>query len=168
MPWWQWCRLCMGRTTQTRPQEGWPGYSSACSWACTLLMAKIHVEPRIWCHSLAGRATCLWAYGLPWTSSPTVVLIAKSRLTLCDPMDCSPPGSCVHGILQARMLERVAISSSRLIFSTQGLNESLLHWQVDSLPQSHLENPSFPIEGINTCPHWSRHIFWKWVCHPCQ
>ena len=33
--------------------------------------------------------------------------------TLCDPMDCSPPGSSVHGILQARILEWVAISSSR-------------------------------------------------------
>ena len=34
-------------------------------------------------------------------------------LTLCDSMDCSPPGSSVHGILQARILEWVAISSSR-------------------------------------------------------
>ena len=33
--------------------------------------------------------------------------------TLCDPMDCSPPGSSVHGIFQARTLEWVAISSSR-------------------------------------------------------
>ena len=33
--------------------------------------------------------------------------------TLCDPVDCSPPGSSVHGILQARILQRVAISSSR-------------------------------------------------------
>ena len=32
-------------------------------------------------------------------------LIAKSSLTLCDPMDCSLPGSSVHGISQARMLE---------------------------------------------------------------
>ena len=32
---------------------------------------------------------------------------------LCDPMDCSPPGSSAHGILQARILEWVAISSSR-------------------------------------------------------
>ena len=31
----------------------------------------------------------------------------------CDPMDCSPPGSSVHGILQARILEWVTISSSR-------------------------------------------------------
>ena len=33
-------------------------------------------------------------------------------LTLCDPMDCSPPGSSVHGISQARILELVAISFS--------------------------------------------------------
>ena len=31
----------------------------------------------------------------------------------CDPMDCSPPGPSVHGISQARILERVAISFSR-------------------------------------------------------
>ena len=37
---------------------------------------------------------------------------AKSCPTLCDPKDCSPPGSSVHGILQARTLEWVAICSS--------------------------------------------------------
>ena len=41
------------------------------------------------------------------------VLITQSCLTLCDPMNCSPPGSSVHGILQARILEWVAISFSR-------------------------------------------------------
>ena len=41
-------------------------------------------------------------------------LVTKSRLTLCDPMDCSPPGSSVHRISQARIiLEQVAISFSR-------------------------------------------------------
>ena len=39
--------------------------------------------------------------------------VAKSRLILCDPMDCSQPGSSVHGISQARLLDWVAISSSR-------------------------------------------------------
>ena len=33
----------------------------------------------------------------------------QSCPTLCDPMDCSPPGSSVHGILQARLLELVAM-----------------------------------------------------------
>ena len=37
----------------------------------------------------------------------------QSCLTLCDPMDNSPPGSSVHGILQARILEWVAVPSSR-------------------------------------------------------
>ena len=41
------------------------------------------------------------------------VLAAQSCPTLCDPMDYSPPGSSVHGILQARILEWVAMSFSR-------------------------------------------------------
>ena len=41
------------------------------------------------------------------------MLVAQLCLTLCDPKDCSPPGSSVHGILQARMLEWVAIPFSR-------------------------------------------------------
>ena len=39
------------------------------------------------------------------------VLVAQSRLTLCDPMDCSPPGSSVHGVFQVRVLEWVALLS---------------------------------------------------------
>ena len=34
-------------------------------------------------------------------------------LTLCDPMNCSPPGFSIHGILQARVLKRFAMASSR-------------------------------------------------------
>ena len=41
------------------------------------------------------------------------VLVAQSCLTLCSPVDCSLPGSSVHGILQARILQWVAISFSR-------------------------------------------------------
>ena len=39
--------------------------------------------------------------------------VAQSCATLCDPMDCSPPGSSIHGIFQARIWEWVAISFSR-------------------------------------------------------
>jgi len=52
----------------------------------------------------------LWQRG--WTLK-ALVLLAQSWLALCDPMDCSPPGSCLHGILQARILEWVAIPFSR-------------------------------------------------------
>ena len=44
------------------------------------------------------------------------VLVAQTCLTLCDLMDCSPPGSSVRGILQARILESVAIPFSRGCF----------------------------------------------------
>ena len=59
--------------------------------------------------------------------------LLQSCLTLCNPVDCSLPGSSVYGILQARILEWVAMPSSRGIFPTQGSNSSLLHlmhWQV--------------------------------------
>ena len=46
-------------------------------------------------------------------SCACVCSVGKSYLTLWDPMDCSPPGSSVHGILQARILEWVAMPSSR-------------------------------------------------------
>ena len=39
--------------------------------------------------------------------------VAQSSPTLCNPVDCSPPGSCVHGVFQARILTWVAISFSR-------------------------------------------------------
>ena len=47
-------------------------------------------------------------------SSFKYYLCAQSCLTLCDPIDCSPPSSSVHGILQARILEWVAIPFSRV------------------------------------------------------
>ena len=45
--------------------------------------------------------------------SQVKVLVAQSCPTLCNPMDCSPPGYTVHGIFQARILEWVPISFSR-------------------------------------------------------
>ena len=42
------------------------------------------------------------------------MLVAQSCLTLCDHMDCNPPGSSVHGILQARILVKVKVAQSFL------------------------------------------------------
>ena len=47
------------------------------------------------------------------SQSYRVSVLFLSRIRLCDPMDCSPPGSSIHGILQARTLERVVIPFSR-------------------------------------------------------
>ena len=72
--------------------------------------------------------------GLPRNVSACVPAQLLSRVQLCDPVDCSPPGSCVHGILQARILEWVAIScssgTSRPRDQTCLLH--LLNWQADS------------------------------------
>ena len=56
----------------------------------------------------ASMSWLLWIM-LLWTC----VLVAQLCLTLCEPMDCSLPGSSVHGIFQARILDWVAISFSK-------------------------------------------------------
>ena len=54
-------------------------------------------------------------------------LVIQSYLTLCDPMNCSLPGSSVHGIFQARILEWVAILFSRGSSPTRDQNLGFLH-----------------------------------------
>ena len=63
-----------------------------------------------------------------------------SRVWLCDPMDCSPSGSFVHGIFQARVLEWVAISFSRDLPNPANEPRSPA-LQADSLPLSHQGSP---------------------------
>ena len=55
------------------------------------------------------------------------LLVTELCPTLCNHMDCSPPGFSVHGILQTRILEWVAISLLQRIFPTQGSNPGLKH-----------------------------------------
>ena len=76
--------------------------------------------------------------------------LLQSCCTLCYLADCSPPGSSVHGILQTRILEWVAMSSSR--GSSRPRDRTLGHWgshllpwQADSLP---LAPPGKPQRGI--------------------
>ena len=84
------------------------------------------------------------------------VLVAQSCSALCDPMDCSPPGSSVLGIFQARILEWVAIPLSR--GSSWPRSPAL---QADSLP---FELPGKPLHIVADC------IFQKWsyryMSHP--
>ena len=62
---------------------------------------------------------------------------------LCDPTDCSPPGSSLHGILQARTLEWVAMPSLQRIFQTQGSDPGLLHCRQILYHLSHREAKSW-------------------------
>ena len=76
-----------------------------------------------------------------------VCSVTESRGTLGDPMDCSPPDSSVHGILQARILEWSGRFLLQGIFQTQGSNPRflcLLNWQADS---SLLASPGKPLSA---------------------
>ena len=78
-------------------------------------------------------------------------------LTLCSHMDCSPPGSSVQEIFQARILEWVVFFVLQWIFLTQGSNLHLLcllHWQVGSLPLEPLGSPE-SLTKIGRKRRWS-------------
>ena len=77
---------------------------------------------------------CCTAYLIPYACMHAKSL--QSCLTLCDPMDSSPPGSSIHGISQARILVWVAISFQR--GSSPPMSPA---WQVDFSPLSHLGRP---------------------------
>ena len=85
-----------------------------------------------------------------------VCLYAQLCLTLCDPMVCSPPGYSVHGILQARILEWVAISSSRV-------SSQPWEWtQISCIGRRILYQLSHPGSPHKSIPAW------KCECHPVQ
>ena len=75
----------------------------------------------------------------------------------CDPKDCSLQDSSVYGMSKARILEWLAISFSRGIFLTQGLNlHLLLHWQI-FFPAEPAGKPVFLLNGDKNdmCFTWS-------------
>ena len=120
----------------------------------------------------------------------TCVLLLQSCLTLCNPIHCSPPGSSVRGILQARILEWNAVPSSRGsswpriestslmspaladgLFTTSITCEAKINFQSnhsvmsDSLQPQGLQHTRLP------CPSPSRGACsnscpWSWWCHP--
>ena len=81
---------------------------------------------------LLRRAAVMWDYRLTLLQYDLVLgcrccaNLLQLCPTLCHPMDCSPPGSCVHGILQARTLEWVVTPSSRGSSRTTDRTESLM------------------------------------------
>ena len=93
--------------------------------------------------------------GVPATEA-VLCLVAQSCPTLCDPMDCAPPGSSVHGNSPGKNTGVDCHALLQGICLTQGLNPhllSLLHWQVGSLPLAPLGKPSFTSIKINIFPH---------------
>ena len=89
----------------------------------------------------------------------------QSCLTLCDPLDCSPPGSSVHGDSPGKNTDVGCHDLLQGIFLTQGSNLSLLrllHWQAGSLP---LMPPAKPLCVESGRKKKVRQITWKAVQH---
>ena len=80
-------------------------------------------------------------------------LVTQSCPTLCDPMNCSLPGSSVHGVLQARMLEWVAILSSR------GSSPNRVQTQVSYIPGRFFTN-----SATRETPHIYPYIYTLLSC----
>ena len=116
--------------------------------------------------------------------------VAKLCLTLCNPMDSSPWGSSVHGILQAKILEWVTISYSPGVLQTQGLNPCLLrgrqilyHWATREAPETLVslkkENTWNVVPAFTESIGWNREklhkslintliVIWKIFCNHMQ
>ena len=95
----------------------------------------------IGCHCLLHMCVCVYVYIYVciYIHTYNIYSVAKSCLNLCEPKDCSPPGSSIHGILQARVPEWGAIA-----FSNIGVGPALT-------TSFYLQDP------ISKCSHILRH-----------
>ena len=86
-----------------------PGKNNGVGCHC-LLPGSSWPRDRTWVSCIVGRLFTVWATReVKSNQSESESEVAQSCPTLCDPVDCSPPGSSIHGILQARILEWVAL-----------------------------------------------------------
>ena len=98
-PVWMWSRH-LGKKSESVPKER--GHTWFSPEGCATFQG---LTPAGLSHSCVSRGRKGASLHVKWQS--------LGHVRLCDPMDCSPPGSSVHGILQARILEWVAMPSSR-------------------------------------------------------
>ena len=92
----------------------------------------------------------VWLWGFTSRNWSCCCLVAKSCLTLCDPMDCSLPGSSVHGISQTRILEWVAIPFSKGSESSRVKDENPSSADHEFLTRPHPGLPVFGCQGPGT------------------
>ena len=110
--------LCPPSASHMHPTRLWshPWLASPCpSWTYMLSLYYTLLHSPLWGHYQFPHP--VWNTPPPKSdqvlSTRPHAKLLQSCLTLHDPLDCSPPGSSVHGILQARILEWVAMPSSR-------------------------------------------------------
>ena len=108
-----------------------------------------------WLHSLTHhlqRSSCLFVIILPTLPLIVLCLVAQSCPTLCNPMDCSLPGSSVHGDSPGKNTRVGCHALLQGIFPTQGSNPGLPHYRCNFYHLSHQRNPPpFPL----SIPRWN-------------
>ena len=137
-----------------------PGQKKENAWIPTSLgpmfnfiVGEISAQPCTWFHTFLSSHR-IWSY-----LSPLLSLAAAKSLqlcpTLCNPIDGSPPGSPIPGILQARTLEWVAISFS-----------NAWKWKVKVKSLSHVRLFATPWSAAYQAPlpmGFSRQEYWSWA-----
>ena len=111
------------KKSQGNEPRNWPQRISHFSDMCRLLRSQRMLYVAGTCCQLkvgilfcVGSAECFKLLQTSQVTLPQLVSsVTQLCLTLCNPMNCSPPGFSAHGILQARILEWVAISYSRVL-----------------------------------------------------
>ena len=109
--------LCLRSSRNRGEKNTWP-QTAARSGAQLVLPSHLQSPGQPLCHfyKVQWSVTCVMSERGGRCVKETLlvcILVTQSCPTLCDPMDCSPPGFSVHGILQTGILEWVAISFSR-------------------------------------------------------
>ena len=85
-------------------------------------------------------------------------LLAQLCPTLCDPEDCSPPGSSVHGDSPSKHMGVGCHALLQGIIPTQGMNPGLPHSRWILYPLSHQGSPEWPVGGLNQVKESTPHI----------
>ena len=96
-------------------EQFWSKVQACLSWIQYLVSKELYLRQRIKDYSLLWDKEEVpgWCQWNSYKVRMSACSVTQLYPPLCNPVDCSPPGSSVHGILQARILEWVAISSSR-------------------------------------------------------
>ena len=88
------------------------------------------------------------------------VLVTQSCLTVCDPMDCSPPSSFVHRIFEAKVLHLGCYSLLLQIFPTQGSSPDPLHCRQILY---HLSHQGCPVAAVRSSYSACKHLDQRWI-----
>ena len=142
IPWTKEPGKLVHRNTQSQTRLKWLSTAHITLWGRCYCPSSLDEDIKSYLVYVSNISICL----IPVISSRSRIWICLTHvcmlnplqlcLTLCDPMECSPLCSSAHGTLQARILEWVAIPSSR-VSPTQWSNLTsyiYLHWQAGSLP----------------------------------